>query len=54
LRHVPRSGALVFYTREGHPWIRTSLETAADGTGKYTTVNAISSMFSQVLKKAKM
>lgn len=54
LRHVPRSGSLVFYTREGHPWIRTSLKTAADGTGKYTTVNAISSMFSRVLKKARM
>ncbi|HEO72488.1 MAG TPA: hypothetical protein ENN80_14610, partial [Candidatus Hydrogenedentes bacterium] len=54
LRHVPRSGSLVFYTREGHPWIRTSLKTATDGTGKYTMVNAISSMFSRVLKKARM
>jgi len=54
LRQVPRSGSLVFYTREGHPWIRTYRRTRSDGTSKYTTVNAISSMFARLLNKAKM
>jgi len=54
LRQVPRSGPLVFYTREGHPWIRTYLRTRSDGTSRYTAVNAISSMFARLLNKTKM
>jgi len=54
LKQVPRSGPLVFYTREGHPWIRTYRRTRRDGTSKYTTVNAISSMFARLLNRTKM
>ncbi len=39
LKAVPRSGQLVFYTAEGHPWVRTSLETEEDESRKYATVN---------------
>ncbi|MCK4292592.1 MAG: tyrosine-type recombinase/integrase [Planctomycetes bacterium] len=53
-RAVPRSGQLVFYTAEGHPWVRTSLKTKTDGSRKYTTVNAVTSMFARLLKKAKI
>ena len=54
LRLLPRSGPLVFYTREGHPWIRTYLRTGSNGTNKHTTVNAISSMFARLLNKIEM
>lgn len=54
LKEVPRSGPLVFYTAEGHPWVRTSLKTAGDGSKKYTTVNAVTSMFSRLLKKTRI
>jgi len=54
LKKVPRSGPLVFYTAEGHPWVRTLAKTQADGSIKYTTVNAISSMFGRLLTKAKI
>jgi len=54
LKKVPKSGQLVFYTAEGHPWVRTSLKTKKDGSTKYTTVNAITSMFARLLKKARI
>ena len=54
LRQVPRSGSLVFYTREGHPWIRTYRRTRSDGTSRYTAVNAISSMFARLLNRTKI
>ena len=54
LKKVPRSGQLVFYTAEGHPWVRTSLKTQKDGSRKYTTVNAVTSMFARLLKKARI
>jgi len=54
LKKVPRSGPLVFYTAEGHPWIRTLHKTEDDGSRKYTTVNAVTAMFSRPLKKAKI
>ncbi|UCG56778.1 MAG: site-specific integrase, partial [Phycisphaerales bacterium] len=54
LRKVPRSGQLVFYTAEGHPWTRTLVKTEVDGTSKYTTVNAVTSMFARLLKKARI
>ena len=54
LKRVPRSGPLAFYTAEGHPWVRTVARTQADGTIKYTTVNATSSMFGRLLTKAKL
>jgi integrase len=54
LRDVPRSGPLVFYTAKGHPWVRTTVKTRRDGNVKYTTVNAISSMFARLLKKVRI
>jgi len=54
LKKVPRSGPLVFYTVEGHPWVRTVAKTQADGTSKYTTVNAVSSMFGRLRTRAKL
>jgi len=54
LKKVPRSGQLVFHTAEGHPWVRTLLKIEKDGSRRYTTVNAITSMFSRLLKKAKI
>ena len=54
LQKVARSGPLVFYTAEGHPWVRTRAKTQADGTVKYTTVNAISAMFARLMTKARI
>jgi integrase len=54
LETLPRTGPLVLYTEEGHPWVRTAARIQADGSRKYTTVNAVTSMFSRLLKKTKM
>jgi len=54
MKIVPRSGQLVFYTAENHSWVRTLLKTKKDGSRKYTTVNAVTSMFARLLKKAKI
>ena len=54
VKKVPKSGPLVFYTEEGHPWVRTSCKTLGDGNQKYTTVNAVTSMFSRLMKKARI
>jgi len=54
LEAVPRSGPLVFYTEEGHPWVRTAVKIQDNGSSKYTTVNAITSMFARLLKKTKI
>jgi len=39
LNEVPRSGPLVFYSPQGHPWIGTLTKTEGDGACKYTPVN---------------
>lgn len=54
LKKVPRSGPLVFYTEEGHPWIRTSCKTLGGGHQRYTTVNAVTSMFSRLMTRARI
>ncbi len=54
LEAIPRSGPLVFYTVEGHLWVRTVARTQDDGSTRYTTVNAVASMFGRLLKKVKM
>jgi integrase len=51
---LPKTGPLVFYTEEGHPWVRTAARVQDDGSTNYTTVNAIASMFARLLKKVKM
>ena len=42
------------FVEEGHPGVRTEARIQADGSRKYTTVNAITSMFSRLLKKTKI
>jgi integrase len=54
LKKVPKSGQLVFYTEQGHPWVRTSLRIKEDGTEWYSTVNAVTSMFARLLKKTRI
>jgi len=54
LKKLPKSGKLVFYTSNGHPWNRTLIKTGDNGDGKYTTVNFVTSRFSKLLKKAKI
>jgi integrase len=54
LKAVPRSGRLVFYTAEGHPWLRTLIKTKGDGDHWYTPVNRITPKFSRLLKKAEI
>ncbi|MFB0524289.1 MAG: tyrosine-type recombinase/integrase [Phycisphaerae bacterium] len=51
LREVPRSGKLVFYASQGHPWVRTLIKIRSDGDRKYTSVNRVTSKFSRLLKK---
>jgi len=51
LKALPRSGQLVFYTSEGHPWVRTVVKTNGDGARKYTSVNRITPTFSRLMKK---
>jgi integrase len=51
---LPKTGPLVFYTEEGHPWVRTVARIREDGSTHYTTVNAITSMFARLLKKVKI
>ncbi|HBG26988.1 MAG: hypothetical protein A2Y10_15415 [Planctomycetes bacterium GWF2_41_51] len=48
---LPKRGELVFYTRNGNPWVRTIKNIKADGTVKYVNDNAISKSFSKLLKK---
>lgn len=54
LKKVPRSGQLVLYTAEGHPWVRTLLKIKKDKGRRYTSVNAVTSMFARLLKKARI
>ena len=51
LEKVPRKGKLVFYTSRGNPYIQTLLKTDGNGNRKYTTLNAITTMFSRLIKK---
>ena len=52
LKKVPRSGPLVFYTAQGHPWVTTVLKTTSDGKRKYMSVNRITQTSSRLMKKA--
>jgi integrase len=52
LKKLPKRGELVFYARNGNPWVRTIRNVKADGTIKFTNDNALSKNFSKLLKKA--
>ena len=51
LKELPRSGPSVFYTSEGHPWVRTVIKTNGYGDREYTSVNRITPSFSRLMKK---
>jgi len=51
LKELPRSGQLVFYTSQGHPWVRTLIKTNGDGEREYMSVNRITPTFSRLMKK---
>jgi len=52
LKKLPRSGPLVFYTAQGHPWVTTVVKTTSDGKRKYMSVNRITQTSSRLMKKA--
>ena len=54
LKELPRSGQLVFYTSEGHPWVTTLVKTNGDGEREYTSVNRITPTFSRLMKKVRI
>ena len=54
LKELPRSGQLVFYTSEGHPWVTTVVKTKSNGEREYTSVNRITPTFSRLMKKVGM
>jgi integrase len=54
LKEVSKSGALVFMTSEGHPWIRTTIRTNDNGEPKYICDNRISTKFSRLMKKVRI
>ena len=51
LKELSRSGQLVFYTSEGHPWVTTVVKTKSNGEREYTPVNRITPTFSRLMKK---
>ena len=51
LKALSRSGQLVFYTVEGHPWVRTVIKTKSKGDREYTSVNRVTPSFSRLMKK---
>jgi len=51
LQAVERRGELVFYTRRGHPWVRTICTSQKDGRTKYTKDDAITKEFSKLIRK---
>jgi integrase len=51
LKELPRSGQLVFYASQGHPWVTTVVKTNEDGEREYTSVNRITPRFSRLMKK---
>jgi len=52
LEKIPRIGKLVFYTSRGNPYIQTLLKSDGNGNGKYTTLNAITTKFSRLIRKS--
>jgi integrase len=52
LEKIPRKGQLIFYTSRGNPYIQTLLKTDGNGNGKYTTLNAITTKFSRLIRKS--
>jgi len=51
LKALSRSGQLVFYTSEGHHWVRMVIKTKSNGDRQYTSVNRITPTFSRLMKK---
>ena len=54
LKELPRSGQLVFYTSEGHPWVTTVVKTKSNGEREYTSANRITPTFSRLMRKVRI
>jgi len=52
LQGIPRSGELVFYTRNGGPWVKSTTVRGEDGTEKYQERNTVTEEFRKLLAKA--
>jgi integrase len=52
LEKIPKTGKLVFYTSRGNPYIQTLFKLDDNGNGKYSTLNAITTKFSRLIKKS--
>jgi integrase len=52
LKSLPKRGELVFYTKKGNPWVRVIQNHDKKGVIKYSRYDAISAMFSKLLRKA--
>jgi integrase len=52
LEKIPRIGKLVFYTSRGNPYMQTLFKSDDNGSGKYTTLNTITTKFSRLIKKS--
>ncbi len=52
LKGIPRSGDLVFYTRNGGPWVISRLVEGENKAKKYRERNTVTEEFSKLMKKA--
>ncbi|MBW7992218.1 MAG: phage integrase family protein [Planctomycetes bacterium] len=52
LKSIPKLGELVFYTKRGNPWVRIIKRTDGKNVVRYSRYDAISAMFSKLLKKS--
>lgn len=51
LQGIARSGELVFYTRNGEPWVKSAVVRGKDGTEKYKERNTVTEEFSRLMAK---
>lgn len=54
LKIIPKTGALVFYTSRGNPFVHTFAKTDSNGNRKYSTQNTITTKFSRLIKKSRL
>jgi integrase len=52
LKSMPKLDELVFYTKRGNPWVRIIKRTDAKNVVRYSRYDAVSAMFSKLLKKS--
>ena len=54
LKELLRSGPLVLYNSQGHPWVTTVTKTDGNGKREYTPVNRVTPTSSRLMKKVRM